>query len=79
MNTQSPTIRVRINQIDSTVSKAGPLDDPVLARAPILRIYGKSSLGKKVCLHVHQVYPYFFIEYIGKTDPDSGESIRMLF
>ncbi|CAL1695850.1 unnamed protein product [Somion occarium] len=54
MNTQSPTIRVRINQIDSTVSKAGPLDDPVLARAPILRIYGKSSLGKKVCLHVHQ-------------------------
>lgn len=70
--TRMPNLRVRINQIDYTVEPPGPLDNTTLPKVPVLRIYGESSVGKKTCLHVHQVYPYFFIEYAGKMDPNSG-------
>lgn len=75
MEDQEPTLRVRINQIDYIVNQAGPLDNTGLVRAPVIRIYGDSSIGKKTCLHVHQVYPYIFVEYQGRLDPDSGESL----
>ena len=71
--TQVPNLRVCINQIDYTVEPPGPLDNTTLPKVPVLRIYGESSVGKKTCLHVHQVYPYFFIEYAGKMDPNHGE------
>lgn len=74
MESQEPTLRVRINQIDYTLNQAGALDNTSLPRAPVIRIYGDSSIGRKTCLHVHQVYPYFFVEYGGKLKPDSGES-----
>lgn len=76
MNVKEPNLRVRINQIDYTVEPAGPLDKTTLPRVPIIRIYGESSVGKKACLHVHQVYPYFFVEYFGQMSPDDGTSIQ---
>jgi DNA polymerase zeta len=57
----------------------GPLDDPGNAqgipsrRVPVLRIFGDSSLGQKACVHIHQVWPYFYVEYPGSLNPDSGE------
>lgn len=77
MENQEPTIRVRINQIDSVVHAAGGLDNTGFARAPVIRIYGDSSIGKKTCLYVHQVYPYFFVEYEGNLTPENGESPRL--
>ncbi|KAI0689616.1 hypothetical protein BC835DRAFT_1368378 [Cytidiella melzeri] len=71
MENRGPTLRVRINQIDYIVNQAGALDNTVLARAPVIRIYGDTSIGKKACLHVHQVYPYIFVEYAGSLNPDS--------
>lgn len=65
-------LRVRINHIDHTLIQPGPLDNTALPRVPVLRIYGDTSLGQKACVNVHQVYPYFFIEYPGKMDPKSG-------
>jgi len=66
-------ISVRVNNIDYVVASTGPMDDPgELERAPVLRIYGTSSTGAKACVHIHQVYPYFYIEYAGSLDPDSG-------
>ncbi|TFK89962.1 hypothetical protein K466DRAFT_574493 [Polyporus arcularius HHB13444] len=70
MSSQIPSLRVRINQIDYTVVPPGPLDNSILPRVPVIRIYGDSSLGLKTCLHIHQVYPYFFVEYLGKMNPD---------
>ena len=72
---QEPKLRVRINQIDYTVEPAGPLDITELPRAPVMRVYGESSIGKKACLHIHQVYPYFFIEYPGNMSPHDGEQL----
>ncbi|GJE86113.1 DNA polymerase zeta catalytic subunit [Phanerochaete sordida] len=71
MNDQEPNLRIRVNQIDYIVEPAGPLDNTALPRVPVLRIYGESSAGKKACLHVHQVYPYFFVEYDGQVNPDN--------
>ncbi|RPD62939.1 hypothetical protein L227DRAFT_584639 [Lentinus tigrinus ALCF2SS1-6] len=70
MSSPIPSLRVRINQIDYTVVPPGPLDNSLLPRVPVIRIYGDSSLGMKTCLHIHQVYPYFFVEYLGKMNPD---------
>lgn len=72
MSSPQPTLRVRIHQVDYTVIKTGTLDNSSLPRAPTIRIFGKSSIGVKACVHIHQVYPYFFVEYTGKTRPDSG-------
>ncbi|KAG2154856.1 hypothetical protein DEU56DRAFT_770809 [Suillus clintonianus] len=68
---QEATLRVLINQIDYTVASPGALDNTSLPRVPVIRIYGASSKGKKACVHVHQVYPYFFVEYGGKLSPDN--------
>jgi DNA polymerase zeta len=73
MSSDESTLRVRINQIDYTLVPPGPLDNSTLPRVPIIRIYGASSKGMKACVHVHQVYPYFFVEYNGQMSPDSGE------
>ena len=73
MSSQEPMLMVQINQIDHVLIPPGPLDNSTLPRVPIVRIYGPSSTGEKTCLHVHQVYPYFFIEYVGEMDPDSGK------
>ncbi|KAJ4499668.1 hypothetical protein C8R41DRAFT_33836 [Lentinula lateritia] len=68
MDTLSPSfgnLRVQINQIDYTLAPPGPLDHSTLPMVPVLRIYGPSENGKKTCVHIHQVYPYFFVEYSG--------------
>jgi DNA polymerase zeta len=73
---QEATLRVLINQIDYTVTSPGALDNTSLPRVPVIRIYGASSTGMKACVHVHQVYPYFFVEYGGKLSPENGECIQ---
>ena len=70
---QNPALRVQINQIDHTLIQPGSLDNSSLPRVPVIRIFGTSSLGKKTCLHVHQVYPYFFVEYTGTLDVHHGK------
>jgi len=39
-------------------------------QVPILRIFGVTKYGQKCCIHIHQVYPYFYIKYAGSLDPD---------
>ncbi|KAG5647998.1 hypothetical protein DXG03_007032 [Asterophora parasitica] len=67
-SSKRPSLRVQITQIDYTVIQPGSLDNSSLPRVPIIRIFGTSSVGKKTCLHVHQVYPYFYVEYHGPLD-----------
>ncbi|PPQ64274.1 hypothetical protein CVT24_008412 [Panaeolus cyanescens] len=61
-------LKVSINQIDYTLTPPGDLDNSTLPRVPILRIYGTSSTNQATCLHIHQVYPYFFIKYTGNME-----------
>jgi DNA polymerase zeta len=77
-------LRVRINVIDHVMCEPGPLDDPGKAqgiparRVPVIRIFGDTSSGQKACLHVHQVWPYFYIEYNGSLNPESGKYIDLI-
>ena len=73
MDHRLPALEVQITQIDFSLDTPDCLDNTRLPRVPVIRIYGASSAGRKCCLHVHQVYPYFFVEYTGKISPGSGE------
>ncbi|KAF8973932.1 hypothetical protein BDZ97DRAFT_1647924 [Flammula alnicola] len=66
---KSARLQVRINQIDYVLAPPGDLDNSSLPRVPVLRIFGSSSTGQAACVHVHQVYPYFLVEYSGKLSP----------
>uniref|UniRef100_A0A8H7YAJ4 DNA polymerase n=1 Tax=Psilocybe cubensis TaxID=181762 RepID=A0A8H7YAJ4_PSICU len=64
-----PKLQVRINQIDYAVITPGQLDNSTLPKVPVLRIFGSSSTGQSACVHVHQVYPYIFIQYLDDLSP----------
>ncbi|KDR84999.1 hypothetical protein GALMADRAFT_131759 [Galerina marginata CBS 339.88] len=66
---KSAQLHVRINHIDHTLIPPGNLDNSTLPRVPVLRVFGRSSTGQTTCVHVHQVYPYFFVGYPGKLSP----------
>jgi DNA polymerase zeta len=69
---QRPALRVQLNQLDYTLISPGSLDNSSLPHVPVIRIYGATSIGRKACVHVHQVYPYFFVEYNGRLNAKHG-------
>jgi DNA polymerase zeta len=72
-----PNLKIRITNIDATVVR-GPdqeLDQTSLPRVPVIRVFGQLDLGNNSCngcVHIHQVYPYVYIEYNGLKDPQVG-------
>lgn len=80
-----PKLRVRITYIDAiTVTNHGSpanseLDDTTLPRVPIIRVFGQVDGGDggaagNACVHIHQVYPYIYVEYEGSREPHAGAS-----
>ena len=66
--------QIRISQIDYTVVPPSAFDRSNLPRVPVIRVYGQSTTGKSTCVHIHQVYPYIFLEYPSKIEPRHGKS-----
>ncbi|KAI1115535.1 DNA polymerase family B [Nemania sp. NC0429] len=73
--------RVRLNCIDhyqATPTKYDPpLRDDVRQsqlrkepNVPVVRVFGSTETGQKVCAHIHGAFPYLFIEYHGSLTPD---------
>jgi DNA polymerase zeta len=76
--------RVRLDCIDhyqSIVTKFDPLlRSDVQAsqlnkepKVPVIRVFGATETGQKVCAHIHGAFPYLYVEYNGSLVPDDGE------
>ncbi|KAF2022180.1 hypothetical protein BU24DRAFT_488449 [Aaosphaeria arxii CBS 175.79] len=79
------TFRFRLNCIDHY--QAAPTDlDPVLRRhagpsqrhnapqVPIIRAFGATETGQKVCAHIHGALPYLYLEYSGGLDNETVDT-----
>ena len=77
--------RVRLNCVDHY--QATPTEfDPQLPRSngqaqqktqskvPVIRVFGATETGQKVCAHIHGAFPYLYVEYNGSLRPDDVET-----
>lgn len=75
--------RVRLNCIDhyqATPTRYDPLlrKDSDLSHAakqpkvPVIRVFGSTETGQKVCAHIHGAFPYLYVEYRGPLDKATG-------
>ncbi|KAJ5970642.1 C4-type zinc-finger of DNA polymerase delta [Penicillium vulpinum] len=76
---------VRLNCIDHYQATASELDPPLPFRdevsekdfkpkVPVIRIFGATETGQRVCVHVHGAFPYLYIEYNGSLAPEDVHS-----
>jgi DNA polymerase zeta len=78
--------RVRLNCIDHY--QAAPTKyDPQLRndvrpsqlskepKVPVVRVFGSTETGQKVCAHIHGALPYLYIEYHGSLLPEDGKGV----
>lgn len=80
--------RVRLNCIDHY--QANPSEfDPQLPKSnesskqkhspgvPVIRVFGSTQTGQKVCAHIHGAFPYLYIEYDGNLVLEEGKSLAL--
>ncbi|KAJ6114818.1 hypothetical protein N7486_000596 [Penicillium sp. IBT 16267x] len=77
--------RVRLNCIDHYQATASELDPPLpfrdgasaktyRPRVPVIRVFGATETGQRVCVHVHGAFPYLYIEYNGSLETEAVNS-----
>lgn len=77
------TFKVRLNCIDhyqATPSELDPylplsngsLQQKDRPKVPVIRVFGATETGQRVCAHIHGALPYLYIEYKGSLVPDEG-------
>ncbi|XP_053962620.1 DNA polymerase zeta catalytic subunit isoform X2 [Anastrepha ludens] len=49
-----------------------------IKRVPIIRVFGSSADGRKTCMHVHGVFPYFYIPYEAKEFESLNKAIYQI-
>lgn len=77
--------RVRLNCLDNYQATATSLDAPIfgphaitstqkdrLPQVPVIRVFGATETGQKVCMHIHGAFPYLYLPY-----QDSVEKLQL--
>jgi DNA polymerase zeta len=84
---EAKVFRVRLNCLDNYQGQPSPLDAPLwgprafsstqrnnLPQVPVVRVFGATETGQKVCAHIHGAFPYLYVPYtesIEKSHVDS--------
>ncbi|OHE95822.1 DNA polymerase family B [Colletotrichum orchidophilum] len=51
------------NDVGPAQAKKGP-------KVPVVRVFGSTETGQKVCAHIHGAFPYVYVEYHGSLEPE---------
>jgi DNA polymerase zeta len=75
--------KVRLNCVDQYQSTATQFEPGILQKGqhndgksltfPVIRVFGATQTGQKVCAHIHGAFPYMYIDYDGL---DSGDDVK---
>ncbi|WPG98667.1 DNA polymerase zeta catalytic subunit [Acrodontium crateriforme] len=86
MAKQPDVFRVRLNCVDHYQHAPSTLDPPLwgstvtstqrgrLPQIPVIRVFGSTETGQKVCAHIHGALPYLFIPYTESLDKETVSS-----
>ncbi|KAL4739108.1 hypothetical protein BDV11DRAFT_188358 [Aspergillus similis] len=77
--------QVRLNCVDHYQANPSEFDPPLpyrdgnnekgyMPKVPVIRIFGTTETGQKICVHVHGAFPYLYVQYDGDLTPDSVRS-----
>ncbi|KAL5049890.1 hypothetical protein BDW71DRAFT_174245 [Aspergillus fruticulosus] len=77
--------QVRLNCVDHYQANPSELDPPLPYRddnnekgcrpnVPVIRVFGTTETGQKICVHVHGAFPYLYIQYEGDLSPEAVRS-----
>ncbi len=80
--------RVRLNCVDHYQAEptvfdpdlpraTGILQQKFQSKVPVIRIFGATETGQKVCAHIHGAFPYLYIKYNGNLISDDGRTLVM--
>ncbi|KAJ2455957.1 DNA polymerase zeta [Coemansia sp. RSA 2336] len=58
---------------DCVLSTPFNIYETPLTAVPAIRVFGATRSGQRVCLHVHQAWPYMYVRYTG---PSNLQSVR---
>ena len=75
--------RFRLNCIDNYQAAPTDLDPPLRRKhgpggrldapqVPLIRAFGATETGQKVCAHIHGALPYLYLEYSGSLESEVG-------
>ena len=74
---------IRLNCVDHYQASLTPFDPPLFGShdstqqrnaplLPVIRVFGATETGQKVCAHIHGALPYLFIEHHGSVEKHKG-------
>lgn len=57
---------------DNRVSPFLPVGQRLDA-VPVVRIFGATDQGQRICAHIHGAFSYVYVEYKGSLNPETRE------